>query len=273
MLIAGKVAIVTGAAQGIGQACAVRLAKEGAKVVVCDVNDKAGERVAKAIEGKGGAAAYVHCDVSKVGDVAGALKAALGAFKRVDVLVNNAGVVDDAPFLDLPLEELDRVLSINLRGAFLMAQAVARQMVGQGKGKGGKPAGAIVNMSSVNERFGLPDHVAYSMSKGGISQLTKAMAVALAPARHPRQCGGARHHRYAAAEGCGEGQGVPRQGAVAHAARPLRPAVRDRRHRRLARQRRGELCHGDHGVRGRRAAAAELRDAGGGLEFFRSGGA
>jgi glucose 1-dehydrogenase len=89
--------------------------------------------------------------------------------------------VDDAPFLDLPLEELDRVLGINLRGSFLMAQAVARQMVSQSKGRTGKPAGAIVNMSSVNERFGLPDHVAYSMSKGGVSQLTKAMAVSLAP--------------------------------------------------------------------------------------------
>jgi glucose 1-dehydrogenase len=181
MLLAGKVAIVTGAGQGIGQACAIRVAKEGAKVVVCDVNDKAGERVAKAIEGKGGAAAFVHCDVSKPGEVTSALTAALKAFKRVDVLVNNAGVVDDAPFLDLPLEELDRVLGINLRGSFLMAQAVARQMVSQSKGRTGKPAGTIVNMSSVNERFGLPDHVAYSMSKGGVSQLTKAMAVSLAP--------------------------------------------------------------------------------------------
>jgi glucose 1-dehydrogenase len=181
MLLAGKVAIVTGAGQGIGQACAMRVAKEGAKVVVCDVNDKAGERVAKAIEGKGGTAAFVHCDVSKPGEVMSALAAALKAFKRVDVLVNNAGVVDDAPFLDLPLEELDRVLGINLRGSFLMAQAVARQMVSQSKGRTGKPAGAIVNMSSVNERFGLPDHVAYSMSKGGVSQLTKAMAVSLAP--------------------------------------------------------------------------------------------
>ena len=71
--------------------------------------------------------------------------------------------------------------AINLRGAFLMAQAVARQMVKQGRGKGGASAGAIVNMSSINEQFGLPDHVAYSISKGGISQLTKAMAMALAP--------------------------------------------------------------------------------------------
>jgi NAD(P)-dependent dehydrogenase (short-subunit alcohol dehydrogenase family) len=178
MLLSGKVAIVTGAAQGIGQACAVRLAREGAKVVLCDINEAAGQAAAKAI---GAGAAYVRCDVAKPEDVAAAVAAALKAHGRIDVLVNNAGVVDDAPFLDLPLEEFDRVLSINLRGAFLMAQAVARQIVKQGKPKDGTSAGAIVNMSSINERFGLPDHVAYSMSKGGISQLTKAMAVALAP--------------------------------------------------------------------------------------------
>jgi NAD(P)-dependent dehydrogenase (short-subunit alcohol dehydrogenase family) len=177
MLLAGKVAIVTGAAQGIGQACAVRLAKEGAKVVLCDVNEAAGAAAAKAI---GPDASYVRCDVAKPADVAGAVAAALEAHGRIDVLVNNAGVVDDAPFLDLTLEELDRVLSINLRGAFLMAQAAARQMVKQGRGKSGASAGAIVNMSSINAKFGLPDHVAYSMSKGGIAQLTKAMAVALA---------------------------------------------------------------------------------------------
>jgi NAD(P)-dependent dehydrogenase (short-subunit alcohol dehydrogenase family) len=178
MLLTGKVAIVTGAAQGIGQACAVRLAKEGAKVVLCDVNEPAGATAAKAI---GEAASYVRCDVARPEDVASAVKSALQAHRRIDVLVNNAGVVDDAPFLDLPLDELDRVLSINLRGAFLMAQAVARQMVKQGRPEVGGSAGSIVNMSSINERFGLPDHVAYSMSKGGISQLTKAMAVALAP--------------------------------------------------------------------------------------------
>ena len=180
MLLAGKVAIVTGAAQGIGEACAVRLAKEGGKIVLCDVNDAAGAAVAKAIDAAGGNATFVDCDVAMPADVTAAVAAALKAYGRIDVLVNNAGVVDDAPFLDLPLEELDRVLSINLRGAFLMAQAVARQMVKQGRPKNGASAGAIVNMSSINERFGLPDHVAYSMSKGGISQLTKAMAVALA---------------------------------------------------------------------------------------------
>jgi glucose 1-dehydrogenase len=180
MLLDGKVAVVTGAGQGIGQACAVRLASEGAKVVLCDVNDVTGPSLAKAIGAEGRNAFYVHCDVSKLVDVEGAVAAALKTYGRIDVLVNNAGVVDDAPFLDLSVGELDRVLGINLRGAFLMAQAAARQMVKQGKSKGGS-AGAIVNMSSINEKFALPDHVAYSISKGGISQLTKAMAIALAP--------------------------------------------------------------------------------------------
>jgi NAD(P)-dependent dehydrogenase (short-subunit alcohol dehydrogenase family) len=185
MLLAGKVAIVTGAAQGIGRACAERLAKEGAKVAVCDVNADGGAAVAKAIVDGGAQAAFIRCDVASAADVAGALAATLQAYGRVDVLVNNAGVLDDAPFLDLGVAELDRVLGVNLRGAFLMAQAAARQMVKQCQGApsgaaGGSP-GAIVNMSSINEKFGLPDHVAYSISKGGISQLTRAMAVALAP--------------------------------------------------------------------------------------------
>ena len=143
MLLAGKVAIVTGAAQGIGRACAERLAKEA--------------------------------------DVNAAIATALEAHGRIDVVVNNAGILDDAPFLDLPVAEFDRILGVNLRGAFLMGQAAARQMVKQGPPSGSRQAGAIVNMSSINERFALPDHVAYSISKGGISQLTKAMAIALAP--------------------------------------------------------------------------------------------
>ncbi|HWE17303.1 MAG TPA: glucose 1-dehydrogenase [Hyphomicrobiaceae bacterium] len=181
MLLAGRVAIVTGAAQGIGRACAARLAREGARVAVCDVNSAAAAEAARAIEADRGKAIAVACDVAKAADVDSAVATTLKAFGRIDVLVNNAGVVDDAPFLDLGIEELDRVLGINLRGAFLMGQAVARQMVKQREGNDGSPAGAIVNMSSINEKFALPDHVAYSISKGGISQLTKAMAIALAP--------------------------------------------------------------------------------------------
>ena len=103
----------------------------------------------------------------------------LQAYGRIDLLVNNAGVVDDFPFLDLPEAEFDRVIGTNLKGAFLVGQAAAREMAKQVKA--GEAAGAIVNMSSVNAWFGLPDHAAYSMSKGGIMQLTKAMAISLAP--------------------------------------------------------------------------------------------
>jgi NAD(P)-dependent dehydrogenase (short-subunit alcohol dehydrogenase family) len=185
MLLAGRVAIVTGAAQGIGRACAVRLAREGALVSACDMNGAAVAEAVVAIEGEGGKAVAVPCDVAKAADVDKALGATLKAFGRVDVLVNNAGVLDDAPFLELGIDEFDRVLGVNLRGAFLMAQAAARQMVKQATGAAAgaskAPFGAIVNMSSINEKFGLPDHVAYSVSKGGISQLTRAMAVALAP--------------------------------------------------------------------------------------------
>jgi NAD(P)-dependent dehydrogenase (short-subunit alcohol dehydrogenase family) len=181
MLLAGKVAIVTGAAQGIGRACAERLAKEGAKVLLTDVNAQKGEAAAREIAAAGGTAQFQPCDVAKEADVNSAVAAALKAHGRVDVVVNNAGILDDAPFLDLPVAEFDRILGVNLRGAFLMGQAAARQMVKQGTPAGSRQAGAIVNMSSINERFALPDHVAYSISKGGISQLTKAMAIALAP--------------------------------------------------------------------------------------------
>ncbi len=180
MLLKDRIAIVTGAAQGIGRACAVRLAEEGAKVIVADVNDTVGKTVAKEIVKTGGTAEYVDCDVSEKLDVHNLVAKALELHGRIDVLVNNAGVVDDVPFLELSEDEYDRILRINLKGAFLAGQAVARQMVKQGPRDGGG-TGAIVNMSSINSVFALPDHVAYSISKGGLSQLTKAMAIALAP--------------------------------------------------------------------------------------------
>lgn len=179
MLLKDRIAIVTGASQGIGRACAIRLAEEGAKVIVSDVNDIAGKAVVKEIGKAGGTASYVDCDVSEKLDVHNLVAKALELHGRIDVLVNNAGVVDDVPFLDLTEDEYDRIMRINLKGAFLAGQAVARQMVKQGPRDDGG-AGTIVNMSSVNSVFALPDHVAYSISKGGLSQLTKAMAIALA---------------------------------------------------------------------------------------------
>jgi glucose 1-dehydrogenase len=178
MLLRDRVAIVTGAAQGIGRACAERLAKEGAKVVLSDVKDDAGAAAAKAIVASGGTAMFMHCNVAERSDVEGLTAAAIASYGSIDVLVNNAGIIDSADFLDLMVEDFDRVLSVNLRGAFLMAQAAARQMVKQVKA--GRAPGAIINMSSVNQHFGLHDHVAYSVSKGGIAQMTKAAAISLA---------------------------------------------------------------------------------------------
>ena len=176
--IRGKAAIVTGAAQGIGQACAARLAKDGARVLLSDVDAAKVAAAAKAIVAAGGVAESVVCDVSKPEAVAAMLAAAVNAFGGIDIAVNNAGVIDSADFLDLELSEFDRVLSVNLRGAFMVAQGAARQMVSQVKA--GKAPGAIVNMSSANAHFGLHDHVAYTISKGGIGQITKAAAISLA---------------------------------------------------------------------------------------------
>jgi glucose 1-dehydrogenase len=182
MLLDRKTAIVTGAAQGIGRASAERLVHEGARVMIADVNEMEGARLAEALDSGAGRAVFHRCDVSKREEVEDLVGAALVAFGRIDVLVNNAGVIDDAPFLELEERDFDRVIGINLKGAFLCGQAVARRMVEQAKAEGNPgSAGSIVNMSSVNAWFGLPDHVAYSVSKGGMAQLTKSMAIALAP--------------------------------------------------------------------------------------------
>lgn len=179
MLLSGQVAVVTGAGQGIGRACAVRMAQEGAKVIVSDLNDKSGAETVGLIAEAGGTAQFVPANVAERLDVYNLMAATLEAHGRIDILVANAGIADDAPFLQLDVAEFDRIINTNLKGTFLCAQAAARQMVKQCE-KGGPP-GAIVNMSSVNAKFGHADHVAYAVSKGGVMQLTKSMAVALAP--------------------------------------------------------------------------------------------
>ncbi len=172
MRLQNKVAVVTGAAGGIGRAVAERFAAEGAKVVICDVNDAGGQATATAI-GKG--TLYVHADIGSKKDADALIDAAVAAHGRIDVLVNNAGIVHAAEFLDLKEEDFDRVLRVNLKGYFLCGQAAARQMVKQGGG------GAIVNMSSVNAVLAIPSIAPYVVSKGGVNQLTNVMALALAP--------------------------------------------------------------------------------------------
>lgn len=178
MTLENKVAIVTGGAKGIGLATARRFAADGARVVIADVNEDAGSKAVEEV-GALGAVRFVRCDVGDKADVESLVAGTVQSWGSIDVLFNNAGIVHGADFLDLTEADFDRVLRVNLKGAFLVAQAVARQMVKQIEA-GGRP-GAIVNMSSVNAVFAIANQVPYSISKGGISQLTKVMALSLAP--------------------------------------------------------------------------------------------
>jgi glucose 1-dehydrogenase len=172
--LTGRVAIVTGGAQGIGEACVRRLAADGAAVALWDVDDARGRALAAALQGDGARVAYRHCNVASKGDVDAALAATLATFDRVDGLFNNAGIFRAAPFLEITEADWDAVIDVNLKGHFLVGQAVAQQMVSQGGG------GAIVNMSSVNARLTIASIASYNASKGGIDQLTRVMALALA---------------------------------------------------------------------------------------------
>jgi NAD(P)-dependent dehydrogenase (short-subunit alcohol dehydrogenase family) len=171
--LGGRTAVVTGGARGIGEACVRRLADEGAAVALWDVADAAGAALAGELAAAGARALYVRCDVSRRVDVDAALAATLAAFGRVDALVSNAGIFRAAAFLDVAEDDWDAVIAVNLKGSFLVGQAVARQMVAQGGG------GAIVNMSSVNARLAIAEIASYNASKGGVDQLTRAMALAL----------------------------------------------------------------------------------------------
>ncbi len=178
MALQNKVALVTGAAKGIGLAVARRFVSDGARVVVADIDEDAGSRAVEEL-GAFGAVRFIRCDVGDSDEVDNAVKATLSVWGNIDVLVSNAGIVHGADFLDVTEADFDRVIRVNLKGMFLVGQAVARSMVGHVKA-GGSP-GAIVNMSSVNAVFAIANQVPYSTSKGGVNQLTKVMALALAP--------------------------------------------------------------------------------------------
>ena len=169
----GRVVVITGAAQGIGAACARRLVGDGAAVALWDVADAAGRRLADELAAAGHRALHLHCDVSRKSEVDAALAATLAAFGRVDGLVNNAGIFRAADFLDVTEADWDAVIAVNLKGSFLVGQALAREMARAG-------GGAIVNMSSVNGRLAIPTIASYNASKGAIDQLTRVMALALA---------------------------------------------------------------------------------------------
>ena len=170
--IRGRVVIVTGGGKGIGRVYCERLAEAGAKLVVADIDGAANEAVAAAILAKGGEAVPVATDVSEESATKARAAAAIEAFGRIDGLVNNASlmsVLPRRPWHEIPLEEWDRVMAVNLRGIFLCCLAVVPHMKAQGKGK-------IVNISSGRFWTGTPNRLHYSTSKAGVIGLTRSLA-------------------------------------------------------------------------------------------------
>ena len=170
----GKVALVTGASSGIGKAIAIEMGRRGASVVVNYVGKPdAADEVVKAIEQEDGTALAIQADVSKASDVSSMITRAASKFGGIHVLVNNAGIEKETPFLEKSEEEWDRVIAVDLKGAFLCTQLAARQMAKNG-------GGTIINISSVHEDLPFPGYAAYCAAKGGLRMLCRDLALELA---------------------------------------------------------------------------------------------
>jgi 2-deoxy-D-gluconate 3-dehydrogenase len=172
--LSGKGAVVTGGAMGIGQGIAFRLAEAGAGVMIADINLKAASDTAEQIRAKGGKSQAIRADVNSAADAAKVAQATADAFGSLDILVNNAGIFPTSKFLDTSEELWDKVLGINLKGAFLYSQAASRAMIKAGHG------GKIINIASMEALKPMGAHAPYSTSKGGLAMLTKSMALELA---------------------------------------------------------------------------------------------
>jgi NAD(P)-dependent dehydrogenase (short-subunit alcohol dehydrogenase family) len=170
-----KVAAITGGAQGIGRAIALRFARAGYAVSIADPDAEAGREAAALVEKAGAQCVFVATDVADASQVERWVEETVRRAGCPDALVNNAGIGRRAAFLELKAEDFDRVIAVNLRGTFLCAQAVARRMVARGKG------GAIVNIASTRAFMSEPGTEAYTASKGGIVALTHGMAISLGP--------------------------------------------------------------------------------------------
>jgi NAD(P)-dependent dehydrogenase (short-subunit alcohol dehydrogenase family) len=175
MKLSHQVAIITGAGRNIGEEVAKTLAAEGAKVAVVDMDKGRGEAVAAAINAAGGEAAAFVANVAMESEIIGLVEAVMAKWGRIDILVNNAAISDNKTILDITKEQWDSVLAVTLTGPFLMSREVARRMVAQGT------RGRIVNVGSTSGFLGRSRAVAYQAAKGGVANLTRAMAVQLAP--------------------------------------------------------------------------------------------
>jgi NAD(P)-dependent dehydrogenase (short-subunit alcohol dehydrogenase family) len=200
----GKVAVVTGAGQGIGRGVALRLAREGADIVVAEINAETAKAVAAEVEGLGRCALACELDISRVASVQTMVDRAMARFEHVDILINNAGIHQTKPMMELSEADWDRVMNVNFRGLFFCLQVVARQMIRQAPKESEGPQGPIdigrliaaeegsvpprngshgkiVNLSSVAGRFGRPLQTHYAASKAGVISITQSAALALAP--------------------------------------------------------------------------------------------
>lgn len=176
MTLQGKVALVTGGAQGIGRAIATRLAQEGAAVLIEDLSDNArAEETLQELQAMGARTALLVGDVGKVADGQRVVREGVAAMGRIDILVNNAGVERRAGFLDASEADYDLVMHVNLKGPFFITQAFARHV----RDRGGD--GRVINISSVHEELPFPHFASYCASKGGLKMLTRDLAIELAP--------------------------------------------------------------------------------------------
>lgn len=178
----GKRAIVTGAGSGIGRAIATGLASAGARVIVADISEAGAAATVEATTGAAGQAIAHRCDVASGDDVTELVEVAERELGGLDILVNNAGILDLSPALEVSEEAWDRVLGINLKGAFLCASAAAKVMVAQGTG------GRIVNISSIHALLSEPNAMHYTAAKGGLEAMTRTLASELAPHRITVNC-------------------------------------------------------------------------------------
>jgi len=177
MKLKDQVAIITGAGRNIGEDTAKLFAREGANVAVVDMDKGRGDKVAADIVAAGGTAAAFVTDVASEADIARLVQDVVGKWGCIDVLVNNAAISDNKHVLEITKAEWDKVIAVTLTGPFLMSQHVARQMVTQGGG------GRIVNIGSTSGFFGRSRAIAYTAAKGGVANLTRSLAVQLAPHR------------------------------------------------------------------------------------------